>query len=64
MCYLNDNFLKTKNKICFETDGSIEPNNFLQDVSWHSFHDLEYFSIWDNFSVDAMHDFSKGIGIN
>ena len=60
MCYLNDNLLRTKGKIYFESYGSTKPNNFSQGViSRSSLHDFEYFSLWDNISLDAMHDFQK-----
>ena len=52
-----------KDKICFETGGSIKPDNCSQGftASRSSFYDLEYFSLWDNFCVDTMRDFSEGI---
>ena len=52
-----------QDKICFETDESINTNNFIfnKALSRSSFHDLEYLSLWDNFSVDAIHYFSEGI---
>ena len=58
----NDNLLKTKDTIYFETDGLIKPDNLSQGVVLRSsFYNLEYFSLCDNFSLDAMHDFSEGI---